>query len=211
MPRSTRRPLARRLAPLAPLTLVAALAGCAEHRASDLVGSMQLQFTGSNYTLSYGYDASSTKFRAQIVDDGSTCRLDLDVDGDGSGLHAWSSLTATESAPLLAGGSATVTASDRAPVVGGVKQQVIVNNATFVIEYGDTKYSTGGTIVVEPLPAPKGLLRVHLQSVAMHTFGADRDEILQGELELTYIGRNALDHTRSACPALATVPAGLVY
>lgn len=208
---ATHRPIALAFASL----LAATLAGCAADEPSDLVGSLDVTLGVANGFVHLTLDSSTTKFRAQVIDDGSTCRLEIAIDEEGSSdttLHAWSRLTAAESAPLLAGATATVTASDRAPAVGGVKPQVIVNNATFVLQRGGTTtYSTGGTLEFEALPAPKGALRVHLRDVLMRTPGTDVDQLLQGEASLTYIGRNAIRGTTSACPALAPVPGGLVY
>lgn len=204
----------RRLAAIALASVLASAAACSSDHGHDMVGSIDATLEGPAGAIALARDPSTTKFRAQIVDDGETCKLEADVDEYRApkALDLYLNLDSLESAPLVAGGTTTITANDGAPEVNGVKPQIIVNNATVVLKLdGGTYYSIGGTFEIAALPAPKGALSVRFVDVRLRSFEQRTEHVLKGEASFTYIGRNAIRGTTSACPALAPVPGGLVY
>ena len=197
------------------LVCAALASGCAstdvEH---DMVGALDATLEGTS--LGLVRDSATTKFRAQIVDDGVTCKLSVGVDAyrDADELRVDLELDATETAPLVIGQGATVAASDRTPEVNGVKPQVIVNRATLVIRTKDaTYYSTGGSVTIDALPpSPAAPLTIRFADVALKSFERATTHVLRGSMRVTYIGRNqTAGNKASACGGLAVVPGGLVY
>lgn len=205
----------RRLAALALAASFVPLAACSSDRGHDMLGSIDATLEGPAGTAAIARDSSTTKFRAQIVDDGKSCRLEAELDEYQApkAVDLYLNLDSLESAPLVAGQPTTITANDGAPEVNGVKPQIFVNNATVVLKLdGGTYYSIGGTFEIAALPAPRGALSVRFVDLQLRSFERDTVHVLRGETSLTYIGRNLISRTSaSACAGLAPVPAGLVY
>jgi hypothetical protein len=185
---------------LALVSLLGSLAAsCVSHTSSDLVGTMSLTLDATPIHAS----SPSDKLRAQIDDDGISCKLDVSVTSAG---HSILSITTyqDELGTLLQAGSADITASDhldRSLVTNGASVYVTPNAA-------ESWFSRSGILRVSALPAPKGSLAIQFD-VTM-TDGTNATRKLTGSLEATYVGVVSTKDKR-ACPQLAAYPGGMVF
>jgi hypothetical protein len=185
---------------LTPISLLASLAaGCVSHTSSDLVGTMALMLDATPIRAS----SPSEKLRAQIDDDGTSCKLDVSVTSSGRSILSITTYQ-DELGALLQGGSADIVASDH------LDRSLVINGASVYLtpSSAETWSSKSGTVRVSALPAPKGSLAIQFDVTMADRTSATRK--LTGNLEATYLGVVSTKDKR-ACPQLAAYPGGMVF